>query len=306
MLQQTRVEAVIPYYRRFLERFPRCEALAAAPENRMFSPRGAASAITAGRAICTGGAANWPSQGLPATVTRNCSAAGRRPVHVRRSRQHRAGASSRRRGRQRDSGDQPSDERRFRDLHRPPRGGSSAKPRRRLLDPRRPGDFNQAMMELGATVCRPGVPLCGQCPVAAFCEARDAGTERELPVKLRKPKARDLPLNLVVFRQEDSVFLVQRHSGESRLAGFWELPEKQLFPRVRARLAAEFSHRIVNDRFQVSVWISKPARELPNGRWTPARELSRIPLSTISRKALTALKRNGIAVPDEPSGRSTK
>ena len=60
----------------------------------------------------------------------------------------------------------------------------------RLLDPRRPGDFNQAMMELGATICLPRTPACGACPMVKFFAARAAGTERELPVKLKKPETR--------------------------------------------------------------------------------------------------------------------
>jgi A/G-specific adenine glycosylase len=158
-----------------------------------------------------------------------------------------------------------------------------------LLDPASPGDFNQAMMELGATVCKPGIPLCAACPVQIFCAARAAGTERELPMKLKKPKARDLPLHLMVFRRQTEVYLVQRDAGESRLAGFWELPEKKLFPHLRGRLAAEFSHQIVNDRFRVRVWVSESAARLPEGRWIPVNDFREIPLATISRKALAAV-----------------
>ena len=134
----------------------------------------------------------------------------------------------------------------------------------RLLDPRRPGDFNQAMMELGATLCLPRVPQCGSCPVEKFCAARAAGTERELPVRLKKAKPREVLLELVILERDGRVFLMKRASTERRLADFWELPGKQLFPRFKAPKLAEFRHRIVNDRFHVTV------RHIAAGKMQPA------------------------------------
>ncbi len=78
-----------------------------------------------------------------------------------------------------------------------------------LLDRSRPGDFNQAMMELGATICVPRSPDCAACPVAAFCAARAAGRERELPVKLKKPRAREIRLELVLLQDGERILLVQ-------------------------------------------------------------------------------------------------
>jgi A/G-specific adenine glycosylase len=160
----------------------------------------------------------------------------------------------------------------------------------RLLDPGRPGDFNQAMMELGATVCIPRSPDCGACPVAHLCAARAAGTERELPVKLRKKAARDVQLDLVVLTARSGmsgdVFLVQRAPHESRLADFWDLPHKHLFPNWRGRPVKQFTHRIVNDRFRITVWRGAAPKTLPAGRWFSPADLAAIPLSTIARKSL--------------------
>ena len=157
-----------------------------------------------------------------------------------------------------------------------------------LLDPMRPGDFNQAMMELGATICVPRTPRCHECPVERFCAARAAGSERELPVKLKKAKARELDLDLLLFERGGEIFLIQRGSGERRLADFWELPDKKSFPRLRPRVAHDFSHQIVNDRFHVSVWTAEPPALLPPGRWVAKDQLASIPLATISRKAIMA------------------
>jgi adenine-specific DNA glycosylase len=170
-----------------------------------------------------------------------------------------------------------------------------------LLDRRRPGDFNQAMMELGATICLPGTPDCGACPVEKFCAARAAGRERELPVKLKKPKARDVPLELVLVQTREPgggrILLVKRSSLERRLADFWELPAKHLFSqlRLRTRKLSEFSHQIVNDRFRVRIWHTVVTyiedSGLPPGTLFSVAELNNIPLTTVTKKALaTAFK----------------
>jgi A/G-specific adenine glycosylase len=155
-----------------------------------------------------------------------------------------------------------------------------------LLHPKRPGDFNQAMMELGATLCRPRAPRCGDCPVARFCAARRAGSERELPVKLRKRETREVALDLVLLEDRQRIFLIQRPAGERRLADFWELPERKSLTGIRGRLVGEFFHQIVNDRLAVKVWKAGPPRTLPQGNWFDRAELSSIPVTTLTRKAL--------------------
>jgi A/G-specific adenine glycosylase len=147
-------------------------------------------------------------------------------------------------------------------------------------------------MELGATVCLPRNPACGSCPAAKFCAARAAGTERELPVKLKKPEARDVPLDLAILERDARVFLLRRSPAERRLADFWELPSTHLFPGLQARKLAEFSHRIVNDRFQVTVWRMTARKQQssmpPRGNWVRIADLHTIPLTTVTKKALTA------------------
>jgi A/G-specific adenine glycosylase len=156
----------------------------------------------------------------------------------------------------------------------------------RLLDVRRPGDFNQAMMELGATVCTPKAPDCGACPVQRFCGARAAGTAAQLPVKLGGKKARQVALDVAVLALEGRVFLVERAASERRLAGFRELPAKKDLPGARFQAAGEFTHQIVNDRFRVRVWVAAGVSRLPEGAWIAVAGLSSLPVTTASRKAL--------------------
>jgi A/G-specific adenine glycosylase len=112
-----------------------------------------------------------------------------------------------------------------------------------LQPPDRPGDFNQALMELGALVCVPnGAPLCAGCPWAAACRARAAGTEARLPVKLR-PKARRIVPVAVALVKGPEGWLLHRRPETGLLAGLWEPPawEDKIFSgpaEMRAALAA--------------------------------------------------------------------
>jgi len=83
------------------------------------------------------------------------------------------------------------------------------------------GAFNQAVMELGALVCVPGNPNCGECPVSAFCEARQAGCETALPVKAKKPPRRVQEMTVLLVTNEAGEILVRRRT-ERLLQGLWE------------------------------------------------------------------------------------
>ena len=86
------------------------------------------------------------------------------------------------------------------------------------------GDFNQALMDLGATVCLPnGKPLCEECPLADFCAAREMDTEQELPVRAKKAKRRIEEMTVYLFIKDGSVALRKRDDA-GLLAGLWEFP----------------------------------------------------------------------------------
>ncbi len=255
---------------------------------RLLQPR----AQPASRGPATGGAR------LARDIRRGALASRSRALHGSGDRKHCTRSASRRGRWQRHARDQP-------DNANDPSEISSAEAKRRfateanaLLDRGRPGDFNQAMMELGATICVPRSPDCAACPVAAFCAARAAGRERELPVKLKKPQTREVRLELVLLQEGGSIFLVKRSSSERRLADFWELPAKDVVKAavkgLRCAKAAEFSHRIVNDCFQVTIWRSRPLPERPRGDWFSRAELKKLPLTTVTRKALAICELSSI------------
>jgi A/G-specific adenine glycosylase len=290
MLQQTRVEAVIPYFERFLVRFPDMPSLARAPEPAVLAAWSGLGYYSRARNLHRGAkqvAAGGPPTGYedlralagigPYTAAAIASIAFNQP--------HAAVDGNVMRVVSRVTGDAG-------EISSPVVKARFTEAAQLLLDRGRPGDFNQAMMELGATVCIPRAPRCGECPVTRFCEARATGRETELPVKLKKNAARDVPLDLAILRSASELFLIQRAAGERRLAGFWELPPKALFPSWRGRLAAQFTHQIVNDRFRISVFEGAAPKALPAGKWFAVAELDAIPLTTVTRKALARSREN--------------
>ncbi len=93
----------------------------------------------------------------------------------------------------------------------------------KLLDPLRPGDFNQAIMELGALRCRPQTPLCGQCPITNFCAAFREKRIADLPVT--KARSRTPTYHIAVgVVQKDGKLLITRRKEDGLLGGLWEFP----------------------------------------------------------------------------------
>ncbi len=114
-----------------------------------------------------------------------------------------------------------------------------------LLSPRHPGEFNQALMELGASHCRSGPPRCTACPLATFCEARRRGLTTRLPV--RTPRAEPLPVEAaaVAVWRRGRLLLVQR-PPDGLLARMWGLPAVELPPGADAetQLLAHLRERL--------------------------------------------------------------
>lgn len=289
MLQQTRVAAVMPYYERFLNRFPDCAALARASEEevlRYWSGLGyysrARNLHKAARTIAERGSFPDDYESIRAlagvgdyTAAAVASIAFELPYAVLDG--NVARVLARLLGERGEIASAPV-RKRLRDAAS------------KLLDPKRPGAFNQAMMELGATVCLPRQPECARCPIARHCIARQMGIERELPVKRSPAPPIQKELTLLLARDRGRILLWQRKPDSRRLAGFWELPEREQLPDARLLGAiGGFNHSITNHRYAVSV-IAARVNGTPAGfRWISRPGLARIPLSTTTRKALALL-----------------
>jgi A/G-specific adenine glycosylase len=93
-----------------------------------------------------------------------------------------------------------------------------------LLDPNAPGPFNEAMMELGALVCTPRKPKCGTCPVAKYCRAQKTETQLQFPVKKPKKKTPHLNIAVGVIQDDRGHILIQKRPVTAMLGGLWEFP----------------------------------------------------------------------------------
>jgi A/G-specific adenine glycosylase len=97
-----------------------------------------------------------------------------------------------------------------------------------LVDEERPGDWNQALMELGATVCTPRRARCGACPVAWACAAHAAGTVDDRPAPKGKTPPRRAVYALAVLKAPDGSVLLERRPSGGLLGGMWALPEREV------------------------------------------------------------------------------
>ena len=93
----------------------------------------------------------------------------------------------------------------------------------KYLPPGQAGVYNQALMDLGATICTPRDPDCGSCPVSAFCLAYKLGVQEERPVKLPRKKVPHHTVTAAVIQRDGCVLLAQRHN-DRLLGGLWEFP----------------------------------------------------------------------------------
>jgi adenine-specific DNA glycosylase len=95
----------------------------------------------------------------------------------------------------------------------------------RRVDPDRPGPFNQAMMDLGATICTPRQPACLICPVNKFCKAHEGGLTESIPLKAAKsPLKPGEEISVIVKRPTDGSILLLKRPAQGLWADFWELP----------------------------------------------------------------------------------
>ncbi|MDH3590464.1 MAG: NUDIX domain-containing protein, partial [Planctomycetota bacterium] len=139
-----------------------------------------------------------------------------------------------------------------------------------------PGDHNQAVMELGATVCTPRAPLCSTCPVREACAGKREPERYPAP----QPRAplRDERL-AVAYIVRDGRVLLSRVAGDGLLAGMWEMPSS----RAGGEPLAVIRHGVLDRRQHIAV---HRGRARTAGRWFSASQLGAIPLTTAARKCL--------------------
>lgn len=288
MLQQTRVATVIPYYERFLARFPNLEALAAAPEPDLLAAWAGLGYYYRARNLQA--AAQKMQQRFPAEydAIRALPGVGEYTAAAVASiafdLPHAAVDGNVLRVLSRVTGDSGEI-------------GSSVTRQRiaafadQLLDRSAPGAFNQALMELGATVCVPKQPQCLICPIADECVARAEGLQNELPVKAPKQRQKKVEKTVYLVVNKDRILLFQRPAAERLMPGFWDVPEQAQLPDVSpGYTVGEFRHSITTTDYTFFVRSATVPRKPRCMSWVPLARLGELPLSTITRKALRFLR----------------
>jgi A/G-specific adenine glycosylase len=308
MLQQTQVATVIPFFHRFLQRFPTLAHLADADEQAVLRVweglgyyRRARNLSRAARLLHGRGHRTLPDDpelvgSLPGfgryTTNAVLSQAYGRALPIVEANSERVLC-------------------RLFGIAKSPKDGATKRRLWRLAEALLPsaaaGDFNQALMELGALVCTPTSPKCDRCPLSMLCEARQRNLQDSIPTRSARPKPILVNEIALVIRKRDRLLLVKR-PDEGRWAGMWEFPhEPYKLPATPERAARELLRKlrlrgtVLGDlstirhsvtRFRVALsclLVRHEAGELAKGpyadfAWVRPADLGRFPLATPQRK----------------------
>ena len=319
MLQQTRIAAVIPYYEKFIARFPDIAALAAAPEqdvlrhwaglgyySRARNLQRAAKEITATRAgkfpNNFEGILSLPGIG-PYIAAAVASIAFDSPHAVVDGNVARVLARlSAVRG----------------DLRQPKRWAQLAATAQTLLDTKTSGDWNEALMELGETICTPKSPQCAICPLARWCEARRRNLVNEIPEtrKKRAPVHQKIASAVLIDTRQRTLLVRDPGAHDTVLfSRMWQFPAIETAPPANAKtelarhlvetqvltsaqaatLAAlpHAKHGVTFRNITLMPYVARVANlpQLPRSRRVPLSDIARLPISSATRKiAAAALK----------------
>ncbi len=301
MLQQTQTTTVSGYFTRFIDRFPTVEALALADENAVLKAweglgyysrarnlhRAARIIMGEKQGRFPGTAAEWqtlPGVG-PYTAAAVASIAFGEPVPAIDGNLTRVIT---RLFMVEEDPAIPSVKRRIYDLGR------------ELMPPTRPGDMNQALMDLGATICLPGTPDCPRCPIIAYCEAQKTGIAETLPNLAAKKPPKAVPVAVGLVFCGGKVLLIKRQ--QALLRGLYVFPlvegedDAPALEKALKKLGVcvgaldemgqarhIFTHRVWQMRLYLGQ--AKEAVALPEGVWASEEDIKALPLPGAMRVA---------------------
>ncbi len=317
MLQQTQVKTVLPYYQRFLTAFPEVQTLAQADRQQVLKAwqglgyyRRAHHLHQAAQQIVQQHQGQFPTDfqqaiALPGigrtTAGGILSAAFNQPVAILDGNVKRVLA-------------------RLLALPRPPAQATAQlwQWSERLLARSHPRDFNQALMDLGATVCTPQQPQCPTCPWVSACQAHALNLQQQLP--MRQPAA-PLPhkhIGVAVIRNQAGQVLIDRRHDEGLLGGLWEFPGGKIEAgetvaecirrEIREELALDIEvgeHLLTLEHayshFRVTLYVhhcrylggEPQALESQEVRWVPVADLDQFPFPKANAQIVAKLQAGG-------------
>ncbi len=307
MLQQTRVETVIPYYERFLARFPSAEALADASEDEVLSMWSGLGYYRRARLLHRGAGIVSDVHGgrVPEDPVLRAALPGIGP--------YTAGAIG---SIAFDRAEPIVDGNVARVLCRvlaieTPLGSKETEARlwseaAGLARGPRPGALNQALMELGATVCTPLSPRCGACPLRASCVARKTDRVRELPVVRKKRAPKPVTMVAVIAHPKNDARTWLVRSEGALFGGLFGTPMIEGSDRAAAKAAlaahglrgtaleplGDVEHVLTHRRLQVHVFeaITQPARATATRKLLDAEGALEVGVATLTRKILRLVR----------------
>jgi A/G-specific adenine glycosylase len=288
MLQQTRVETVIPYWERWMERFPDVATLASAEEEEVLKAWEGLGYYSRARNLRRGAAMVRERFG------------GRVPTDPETLREvpgigpYTAGAVASIAFGVATPAVDGNVRRVLARLHDEPKPTAAWLRDRaaELVDPERPGDFNQALMELGATVCTPTSPNCTGCPVTTWCAARSAGTQDERPSPKKRSAVPHRAFTVVAAclpTPDGWRVAMRRRPADGLLGGLWEFPEWEHDhdpPRAQALPEVEhvFSHFRATYRPFAVLIAGSEGPSTPSSTWVAIEDVGELALPVAQRK----------------------
>jgi A/G-specific adenine glycosylase len=325
MLQQTRVETVLSYYERWMRRFPDLSSLATSEQEEVLRLWQGLGYYSRARNLHRAAQLLQDRHGgqIPSSVADLTALPGLGEYTAGAVASIAFGAAV-----PAVDGNARRVLARLRDLPRP-KASELQRIAAALVDPERPGDFNQALMELGSRVCMPRSPSCAICPLREMCAALRRGTVLERPAPRRRGKVRVVDYLVIVAVTPDRDTFVVRRPGDGLLGGMWEFPTREVskdaqdgvlegrggrtggernrvvdvcrLPVVRHRyshLDAAYRTRLVlvRERFTplpgaMSMEPESTRVESEGERWVPLSDLGGLPIPVAQRKIAELARR---------------
>lgn len=285
MLQQTRVETVIPYFERFLEAFPTVQSLAEAPLDSVLAAWAGLGYYRRARMLHAAALQIAALETFPHTADALRKVYGIGPYTAGAVASIAFGEAT-----ALVDGNVQRVLSRVCNLDGDMRGTVGSKQAwaeaTRLVDSARPGDWNQALMELGARVCTPTSPSCMACPVRGGCKAFAEDLVAERPVMSPKKKATAESLTAYARVEGEAVWLGRRQD-HLRFGGLWEPPVGVVECSGPWQVAGQLRHVLTHRILNVTVMLGRVEQGACWGRQsTDYDELRRVPLAELSRGAL--------------------
>jgi len=284
MAQQTTVGVVVPYWQRWMERFPDVPSLSRAEEKDVLEMWQGLGYYRRAKALLAGARA-MQATGVPTDRTGWLAIPGVGPYTASAISSIAFGETT--------AVVDGNVERVYSRLNRDKASGATLKRNATawadtVVDQERPGDWNQSVMELGATVCTPRNPSCRACPVRRWCESGKVGDAELLPTKSPKPEAIELDWTCRLLHCDGHWAMEQVEAGRW-WEGMWRFPTEERLPREPEVCLITIKHTVTRHKIRMAVLRHEVTERSGQYSWVETDEVLRRPLPALYLKAWQAV-----------------